>query len=97
EAVGIAPDPPATVGAFANCALAMCDWARTARLGDELRARVASGRSIINPFMFLGYCDDAALQLQCARTFIRHRIPRPPPPLRTRQVPPGAQLPTPYP
>src|SRR5262249_33060652 len=67
EAVRIDPDHPHAIGALANCALAICDWARTTRLGDELKARVAGGRSIINPFTLLGYCDDAALQLECAR------------------------------
>src|SRR5262249_40805544 len=92
EAVRIDPDHPHTVGAFANCALAMCDWARTARLGDELSARVLSGLSTINPFLFLGYCTEAALQCHCPRSFARHRIPRPPPPLRTRQVRRGDKI-----
>jgi protein O-GlcNAc transferase len=92
EAVRIDPDHPHAIGALANCALAICDWARTTRLGDELKARVAGGRSIINPFTLLGYCDDAALQLKCARTFIHHKTPRQPPPLWTGQVRRGDKI-----
>ena len=92
EAVRIDPDHPHAIGALANCALAICDWARTTRLGDELKARVAGGRSIINPFTFLGYCDDTPLQLECARRFIRHETPRLPPPLWTGQVRRGDKI-----
>jgi predicted O-linked N-acetylglucosamine transferase (SPINDLY family) len=72
----IAPDHPHTLNGVANCALALCDWARTAELVDQLQAAVIAGQSIINPFTFLGYCDSPALQLQCARTFMRHKVPQ---------------------
>jgi protein O-GlcNAc transferase len=68
---------------MAHCALAICDWATTAALADELTARVRAGRSIINPWMFLGYCDDSALQLACARTYTRYKVPARPAPLWT--------------
>ena len=33
--------------------------------------------------MFLGFCDDPALQLECARTYTRYKVPVRPPPLWT--------------
>jgi protein O-GlcNAc transferase len=66
---------------FARVAAAACDWKRTARLSRELPARVASGQAIIDPFTFLSYCGDPALQLTCAKNFIRTQFPHRPAPL----------------
>jgi predicted O-linked N-acetylglucosamine transferase (SPINDLY family) len=92
EAWRIDPGHPYALSALANCALMMCDFTRTARLGSELEAHVATEQSIISPFTFLGYCGDPSLQLQCARTFTRHRVPRLPPPIWTGQVRRGERI-----
>jgi predicted O-linked N-acetylglucosamine transferase (SPINDLY family) len=62
-----------------------CDWARTARLRHQAAARVAAGK-FVEPFTFLGYCGDPALQLACAKTYIRHKVPELPPRLWTGAV-----------
>jgi hypothetical protein len=47
---------------------------------------VVTGRkSIVSTFVLLGYSDDPALQLQCARNYIENKIPVLPPPMWTGQ------------
>lgn len=68
---------PGCDGAFdglAGGALATCDWLRTAKLWRDVPAHVASGRHF-DPFKFLGYSNDPALQLACARQFISNAVP----------------------
>jgi protein O-GlcNAc transferase len=74
---------PGCDGAFdglAGGALATCDWLRTAKLWRDVPAHVASGR-YFDPFKFLGYSSDPALQLACARKFISDAVPVRVPPL----------------
>ncbi len=78
KALSINPENPSAFNELARAADA-CDWARTAKISRELVARVDAGKLAINPFTFLGYCSDPALQLACARAFIRHKVPTLPP------------------
>jgi protein O-GlcNAc transferase len=59
---------------LAATAIATCDWQRTAALRREVPAHVAKGR-FFDAFGFLGYSDDAELQLACARRYVRHAVP----------------------
>ena len=86
QALALQLHHPHAFNGMAHCALAICDWATTAALAAELTAHVRAGRSIINPWMFLGFCDDPALQLECARTYTRYKVPVRPPPLWTGRV-----------
>ena len=83
QTLRLQPHHPHALNGLAHCALAICDWTTTAALAGELDARVRAGRSIINPWMFLGFCDDPALQLECARNYARYKVPLRPPPLWT--------------
>lgn len=62
-------------------ALAICDWTQSDALADALRADLAAGRPSVTPLTLVGYCDDAALHLTCAKNFIADRIPARPTPL----------------
>jgi len=79
RALAIDPDNPRAFDEMAACAGAVCDWTRVAKISDELVIRVAAGKFGINPFTFLGYCSDPALQLVCAQAYIEDQIPDPPP------------------
>jgi predicted O-linked N-acetylglucosamine transferase (SPINDLY family) len=57
-------------------ARANCDWARTGKISKEAGTRVAQGKWV-DAFNFLGYCDNPALQLSCAKTHIGHVVPGP--------------------
>jgi protein O-GlcNAc transferase len=81
KGLALKPDHPDAHG-MAEAALAICDWTRAARLAGPLTAEIVAGKSSVTPFAFLGYSDDPALQLQCARNYIRDRIPARPEALR---------------
>jgi protein O-GlcNAc transferase len=65
---------------LARIVIATCNWPRLESLWSEVPARVANGR-FFDAFTFLSYSSNAALQLKCARQFIRHDVPVRPPQL----------------
>ena len=83
RALALQPHHPHAFNGMVHCALAVCDWAKTAAFAAELKTHIRAGKSIINPWMFLGLCDDPALQLECASSYARHKVPMQPPPLWT--------------
>jgi predicted O-linked N-acetylglucosamine transferase (SPINDLY family) len=60
--------------ALADCAIKVCDWTQQDKLFDELRQHVIERKSPISPFLLLGYCDDAALHLSCAKNYVLDRV-----------------------
>ncbi|MEP6836435.1 MAG: tetratricopeptide repeat protein [Bradyrhizobium sp.] len=80
RALAANPDHDLAFDGLARIALAMCDWPRTAALWHEVPAHVARGR-FFDAFSLLGYSSDAALQLACAKRFVRHHVPVRPSPL----------------
>jgi protein O-GlcNAc transferase len=85
-ALGIDPNSAPAVSGLARAAAAACDWQRTAQVSRDLLPRVANAEVVVDPFTFLLYCSDPALQLSCARTFIRNQLPAMPPPLWKNSV-----------
>lgn len=75
QAVAAAPDHPDAMGGAANAALQLCDWRLRAAYADKLSEHVAQSRSIVPPFVLLGYLDDPALQLKCASRYAGDRVP----------------------
>jgi predicted O-linked N-acetylglucosamine transferase (SPINDLY family) len=75
------PNHPSALSGLANAALVTGDWRRTAELAPLLKADVLADRSLIQPFVLMGYFDDNALQLACARNYVRRAGPGPQPPL----------------
>jgi predicted O-linked N-acetylglucosamine transferase (SPINDLY family) len=59
----------------------LCDWDRRTRFVADVKAHVSGKKSIISPFVLLGYSGDPALQLQCAKGYLQDRIPILPQPL----------------
>src|SRR6202521_226253 len=72
------PDRAPAFNGLTDAARTACDWARTAKLYPEAVRRVTAGK-LVQPFAFLGYCDDPSLQLRCARNFAAHELPAAPP------------------
>ena len=85
-ALALDPAHPHALSGLAECALKLCDWSRREELTAALRRAVADATAIVFPFVLLGFADDAALQLQAARQFIRSRIPVSPPPFWRGEV-----------
>ncbi|MEA2977231.1 MAG: protein O-GlcNAc transferase [Alphaproteobacteria bacterium] len=72
------PNDPYIFGAIADCAVSICDWTRTAKLRDELTARVRDGRSVINPFTMVAFGTEPSDQLKSAQHFVASEIPKVP-------------------
>jgi protein O-GlcNAc transferase len=81
HAVAAKTDHAHAFGGAADCVIKLCDWDRRARIAGDFGAHVSGKRSIIPPFVLLGYSDDPGLQLQCSRNYIENRVPSPPQPL----------------
>ncbi|HWX90507.1 MAG TPA: tetratricopeptide repeat protein, partial [Rhizomicrobium sp.] len=77
----LAMDHPNALSGLANAAMTIGDWARTAELADVLKADVQAGKSVIQPFVLMGYWDDNELQLRCSQNYVRQAGPGPLPPL----------------
>lgn len=84
--LAIQPGHPHAFSGLASCALHLCDWSQRAEIQAELAEHIANKTTTISPFALLGYSDDPALLLQCARNYCEHRMPLQPPPLWTGET-----------
>jgi protein O-GlcNAc transferase len=66
------PDAHALVVSAASA----CDFIRIARSTPALMKALQTGKSF-SPFALLSLCDDPLLHLECARSYLRERIPKP--------------------
>src|SRR5262249_50881216 len=80
QVLELEPENPTAFSGLARCALSACDWTRTTTLSEDLVHRVAAGKLAVQPFTFLGYCSDPALQLKCATVYLSRVIPTLPTP-----------------
>jgi protein O-GlcNAc transferase len=71
------PNHPSALSGLANAALLIGDWQRTAALKDRLKEDVLAGRSVIQPFVVMGYWDDNELQLKAAQHYVQRSGPGP--------------------
>jgi protein O-GlcNAc transferase len=74
HAIALAPDHKFAFGGLADCAIRQCDWTRRDELSDALRRHVIDRTSRISPLLLLGYSDDAALHMRCARHYVLDRF-----------------------
>jgi predicted O-linked N-acetylglucosamine transferase (SPINDLY family) len=74
------PSHPLGAGYLLHAAAAICDWSHQELLDDTVEA-LRRQQVAVSPFVLLGFCDDAALQLHCARSYLAHAYPPPPDPL----------------
>lgn len=81
QALATAPDHPNALSGLANAAMTIGDWARTDPLADVLKDDVLAGKSVIQPFVLMGYWDDNDLQLRCSQNYVRQTGPGTQPPL----------------
>jgi len=79
RALAVKADHAHAFSGAADCVLKLCDWDRRTRFAAEISAHVSGRKSIVSPFVLLGYSGDPALQLQCARNYIENMVPSPPP------------------
>jgi protein O-GlcNAc transferase len=84
RALALEPDHKFAFGGLANCAINVCDWTQRDRLSREVGRRAVDGST--QPFLLLGYCDDAALQLSCAKNYVLDRFGSVPQRLRPHAI-----------
>lgn len=77
---------PSDLEGLAQCALSACDWATSEALAPQIAKRIAGGEAVMSPFTLLGYVDDPALVLACARNPAQQKAPFPRAPLWTGSV-----------
>jgi predicted O-linked N-acetylglucosamine transferase (SPINDLY family) len=66
---------PHALNGAAQMSLALCDWERTAALAPRLKEAVEARSAVVQPFVLLGYSDDAGLQRRCAENYVRRVAP----------------------
>jgi len=81
RALEIDPNHPSALSGLANAALLIGDWRRTADMKERLKDDVLADRSVIQPFVMMGYWDDNELQLKAAEHYVRRAGPGPLPAL----------------
>ncbi len=86
RALAVMADHAHAFSGAADCAIKLCDWDRRTRFVADLKEHVSGKRSVIDPFVLLGYSGDPALQLQCARTYIENKVSLPARPFWTGQA-----------
>jgi protein O-GlcNAc transferase len=79
-----APGHSLALNGLAQVTAALCDWPGAAALTPRLTSDIMAGRSLIQPFVLMGYSDDAALLRRCAENYI-HRVAPAQPPLCDRK------------
>ena len=75
RALTLAPEHRYAFGGLADSALKICDWRRMDGIDREMSTRINEKAAIVPPLTLLGYSNDPVLQLQCARTNIKHVAP----------------------
>ncbi len=66
---------PHALNGAAQAARGLCDWKQTEALWPRVKEAAGGGRSLIQPFVLLGYSDDAQLQRRCAENYVRATVP----------------------
>jgi protein O-GlcNAc transferase len=82
KALAIDDAVPCAFDGYADCAVNMCDWTRTAQVEVELQEHIAAKKTIIAPFTLLAYGVTPALQLAAARTYLDGQFGNSPAPMR---------------
>lgn len=75
------PDHPHALNGTAGCVQHLAAWDRLPEIARAVEEHVRDKTSIIDPFTFLGYSGDPALQRRCATTYAEHEVPVTPPAL----------------
>ena len=75
----ISPGHAYALNGLAQTTSALCDWDGMEALMPRLKSDIEAGSSLIQPFVMMGYTEDAALLRRCAETYVHRMAPRQPP------------------
>ena len=79
QALAANPAHAHALNGAAQMALTLCDWQKVDALWPQVKANAPGGPALIQPFVLLGYSDDAGLQRRCAENYVRRTVPARPP------------------
>jgi protein O-GlcNAc transferase len=74
RALAVDPNNAQAFNGTMDCVSRLCDWDRRRDIADKLVTHILERNSAILPFALLGYSDDRALQLQCAKNFVTNCV-----------------------
>ncbi|HVW75650.1 MAG TPA: tetratricopeptide repeat protein [Rhizomicrobium sp.] len=74
----IAPQHGFALNGLAQTAASLCDWTQMSALAPRLESDIQAGHSLIQPFVMMGYTEDAALLRRCAENYIHRMAPAQP-------------------
>jgi len=80
QALRAAPHHAFALNGLAQTSAALCDWTQMASVAPRLKSDVLAGRAVIQPFVLMGYSEDAGLLRRCAENYV-HRVAPVQPPL----------------
>jgi len=72
------PAHPHALNGAAQVARIVCDFKHVEALTPQVIQNASGGRAVIQPFVLMGYSDDAALQRRCAENLVRMFVPQRP-------------------
>ncbi len=75
----IAPGHGHALNGLAQTTSWLCDWDGMAALMPRLKSDIEANRSLIQPFVMMGYSEDAALLRRCAENYVHRTAPAQPP------------------
>jgi predicted O-linked N-acetylglucosamine transferase (SPINDLY family) len=73
------PSHAFALNGLAQMTATLCDWTQAAALTPRLTSDVLANRSLIQPFVLMGYSEDAALLRRCAENYVHRTAPGQPP------------------
>ncbi|HET7085776.1 MAG TPA: tetratricopeptide repeat protein [Rhizomicrobium sp.] len=79
QTLQVAPGHGHALNGLAQMTSALCDWDGMAALMPRLGGDIQAGRSLIQPFVMMGYTEDAALLRRCAENYVHRMAPAQPP------------------
>ena len=74
----IAPGHGHALNGLAQMTSWLCDWDGMAALMPRLKSDIEANRSLIQPFVMMGYTEDAALLRRCAENYVHRTAPAQP-------------------
>ena len=86
RALALQPDHRYALSSAAECVLYLDDWERLPRFAHAIEEHVREGKSVVTPFVLLGYSGDPALQLRCAETYVADLFPVPLPAVQSGKI-----------
>lgn len=78
QVLKLQPAHPHALNGAAQVARILCDFPRAGALAPQVLENAPGGSALIQPFVLMGYSDDAALLRRCAENYVHRMAPAQP-------------------